>query len=313
MQKKRIQRQYKDRLFRMAFREKRHLLELYNAVNGSHYTDPELLEIRTLEDVIYMGMKNDAAFMLDHILNLWEHQSSFNPNMPLRSLSYFARLYQNYIDENEINVYSSKLQRVPFPQYIVFYNGKRDEPDRMELRLSDAFWRSDKIPAEMMPCLEIRAIMLNINWGHNREIMDQCKRLGEYARCIALIRQYEEESRDREEAVMRAVDQCIAEGLLSDILKKNRAEVMALFLTEYDEQKHLKLERAEAREEGRSEGRYISLIGLVRKKTKRGMNEQEIADFLEESPQLIRRICDAVREHPDWTDVKLYEEGGISF
>ena len=146
MQETTIQRKYKDRLFRMAFREKKHLLALYNAINGSAYEDPEALEIRTLDDVIYMGVKNDASFVLDDSLSLWEHQSTFNPNMPIRALSYFARVYQNYIQEFEINVYSSRLQRLPFPQYIVFYNGIRKEPDRTELRLSDAFLRNENIP-----------------------------------------------------------------------------------------------------------------------------------------------------------------------
>lgn len=134
-----VNRKYKDRLFRIVFREKEDLLDLYNAVNGSDYDNPDELEIMTIEDVIYVHMKNDVAFLLSDLLNLWEHQSTFNPNMPARGLGYFAQLYQQYIEKYGVNLYSSKQKKLPFPQYIVFYNGEKDMPERMELRLSDAF------------------------------------------------------------------------------------------------------------------------------------------------------------------------------
>lgn len=307
MGEKVIQRQYKDRLFRMAFREKKDLLALYNAVNGSAYEDPEELEIMTLEDVIYMGMKNDASFVLDDVLNLWEHQSSFNPNMPVRALSYFAKVYQNYISQHRINVYSSRLQKLPFPQYIVFYNGLRKEPDRMELKLSDAFYHESSMVKDRQPCLEIRAVMLNINWGHNRELMDQCQRLQDYSRCIALIREYEAAIPDRKEAVERAVDQCIEDGVLADILLKNKAEVMALFLTEYDEKLQRELDREEAREEGQAEGEALRLIRIVKKKIIKGFSAEETAEMVEEAPEFIERIYSVIREHPDWTESEIYE------
>ena len=315
MQEATIQRKYKDRLFRMAFREKKHLLALYNAVNGSTYEDPEALEIRTLEDAIYLGMKNDASFLLDDVLSLWEHQSTWNPNMPVRALSYFARLYQSYIQEHGLNVYSTRLQRLPFPQYLVFYNGFREEPDRTELRLSDAFIRSPAIPEGRKPCLEVRAVMLNINWGHNQELMEHCKLLREYSQCIATIREYGKTYADREEGVSKAVDRCIAEGMLADILSKNKAEVITLFLTEFDEQAYRRLERKEAREEGWKEGwdeglekgLELSIIRMARKKLQKGISAEETADMLEQSPELIRRVYDAFRNHPDGTDEEISE------
>ncbi len=320
MQKTTIQRKYKDRLFRMAFREKEHLLALYNAVNGSHYHDPELLEIRTLEDVIYMGVKNDASFLLDDTLNLWEHQSSKNPNMPLRALSYFSRLYQAYIQEHGLNIYSSTLQHVPFPQYIVFYNGTRREPDRTELHLSDAFIRSDAIPDERRPCLELHALMLNINWGHNRELMEHCRRLREYSQCVATIRDYEKRFPKREEAVAMAVDYCISQGFLADILSKNKSEVIALFLTEYDEKAQRALDRRDARREGMARGlekgrkqgcergMRLKTIHIAGKKLKKGSSAEDTADMLEESVELIQEVYAAFQSHPDWTDEEIYQE-----
>jgi len=311
MQEATIQRKYKDRLFRMAFREKKHLLALYNAVNGSTYEDPEALEIRTLEDAIYMGMKNDASFILDDVLSLWEHQSTWNPNMPVRALSYFARLYQSYIQEHDLHVYSTRLQYIPFPQYLVFYNGLQGEPDRTELQLSDAFIRSPLMPEGRKPSLEVRAVMLNINWGHNRELMEHCKRLQEYAQCIAIIREYGKAYADPKEGVAKAVDRCIAEGFLADILSKNKAEVITLFLTEFDEQAYRRLERKEAREEGWEEGLEkgleLSIIRIARKKLQKGISAEETADMLEQSPELIRRVYDAFRNHPDGTDEEISE------
>lgn len=306
MQRKPIQLQYKDRLFRRAFREREHLLALYNAVNGSSYENPEDLEIRTLEDVIYLGVKDDVSFILDYVLGLYEHQSSFNPNMPARGVSYFASLYQNYMNEHNINVYSSRLQRLPFPQYIVFYNGTREEPDRKELRLSDAFLRGGSIPEDREPCLEVKAIMLNINWGHNQELMEQCQRLREYSQCIATIREYEARISDREEAMARAVDQCIEEGLLADILSKNKAEVVAMFLTEYDAEKQRRLDRLDAREEGLIAGQGQKLVRIVRKMVLKGRSAEDIVELLEEPMKEVQNICDAVQSHPQWTEEEVF-------
>ena len=91
---------YKDTLFRMIFRDKKNLLSLYNALNKTSYTNPDDMKITTLEDVIYVGMKNDVSFLFSSIMNLFEHQSTFNPNMPVRGLLYLARIYQNYIRAN---------------------------------------------------------------------------------------------------------------------------------------------------------------------------------------------------------------------
>ena len=116
-----VRRDHKDTLFRMIFSTRENLLSLYNAVNHSHYTDAKELEIVTLENAVYMNMKNDQAFLLDMQLNLYEHQSTYNPNMPLRDLFYISSEYQKLVDKKSL--YSSVLQKIPAPQFIVFYNG----------------------------------------------------------------------------------------------------------------------------------------------------------------------------------------------
>lgn len=129
-------RTYKSRLFMMIFHEKKALLELYNAVSGKHYTDPELLEINTLENAIYMAMQNDVSFMIGLRLSLYEHQSTFNPNLPLRYLFYISDLYSGMIDKNKL--YGSRKILIP-PEFVIFYNGIQDQPDRRILRLSDLY------------------------------------------------------------------------------------------------------------------------------------------------------------------------------
>ena len=175
-------RKYKDTIFRWIFSQIENLLSLYNAVTGKHYQNPEELEIVTLENAIYMGMKNDLAFVLEMGLYLYEHQSTYNPNIPLRDLFYIASEYQKLVDEKSL--YSSGIQKIPTPNFLVFYNGTdRDVPDRTELRLSDAFENPMQDPA-----LELKVTMLNINAGHNEELMNNCHVLWEYAEYVARVR-----------------------------------------------------------------------------------------------------------------------------
>ena len=134
-----VNRKYKDHLFRMIFQDKKDLLELYNAVNNSSYTDPEELTITTLRDVIFLGMKNDLSFLIGSQLNLYEHQSTWNENMPLRGLFYFSDMLRGYVEEHNLNIYKEKRIELPTPKYIVFYNGEDNYPDQVELKLSDAF------------------------------------------------------------------------------------------------------------------------------------------------------------------------------
>ena len=140
-----VARNHKDRLFRMIFREKKELLSLYNAVNGTSYTNTEELEIVTLENAIYMNMKNDLAFILDMNLYLYEHQSTVNPNIPLRDLFYIAAEYQKLIDRKSL--YSSAIQKIPTPGFFVFYNGIEPLEDCCISRLSDAFLHTGAEPA----------------------------------------------------------------------------------------------------------------------------------------------------------------------
>ena len=205
--RQKINRKYKDRLFRFVFQDKQDLLELYNAINGTDYQNTEDLKITTLEDVLYLGMKNDLSFLLGASMNLYEHQSTWNENMPLRGLLYFAELYQNYLEENGYRLTGTgRRLPLPFPRYVVFYNGTKEEPDQTQLLLSDAFPKQD---SGKLPCLECRAEILNINRGHNQAIMNHCRRLKEYSEFIEEIRQNLNKGLGLEDAVELGIDACI--------------------------------------------------------------------------------------------------------
>ena len=235
----------------MTFHDKKDLLSLYNAVNGTDYQDPEDLEINTLENVIYLKMKNDLSFLVGASMNLYEHQSTWNPNMPLRGLLYFAELYERYINSKGYRLSGNTRIPLPFPNYIVFYNGLEREAEQMELRLSEAF-ESGREGCE--PALECRALILNINSGHNRELMEKCQRLQEYAEFIGEIRRNLQRGMELEKALGQAIEYCLAHGVLTDILRRSQAEVRRMLLEEYDEEAEREYLRKEAIEEGLERG-----------------------------------------------------------
>lgn len=242
MEKVTLKRNYKDVLFRRVFKDKKSLLELYNAVNGTNYSDEEELTIVTLEDAIYMNVKNDIAFLVGTYLNLYEHQSTVNPNMPLRCLIYIAKEYEKLMDKSSL--YSSRQQQIPTPRFIVFYNGKQKQPERQTLRLSTAFQTASEEPE-----LELRLTVLNINYGKNKELLKQCRKLEEYSLFVDKLRKnaliYE-----ISEAAERTVDECIQQNILRDLLREQRAEVIAMSIFYYDEEKELELIRKDEYEQG---------------------------------------------------------------
>ena len=234
----RSNRNYKDTVFRMLFSDRKNLLSLYNAVSGAHYEDPEMLEIVTLENAIYMGMKNDLAFIIDTDLFLYEHQSTYNPNMPLRDLFYISSEYQKLVDKKSL--YSSVLQKIPAPQFIVFYNGTEKKKDSWVNHLSEAFENLSGNPK-----LELEVLTLNINEGHNPELMEQCQTLREYAQYVACVRRYAREF-ELNKAVKLAVDESIRNNILSEFLRANKSEVISMSIFEYDkEEEERKLRKAE--------------------------------------------------------------------
>lgn len=293
-------RRYKDTVFKRAFAKKKDLLELYNAVNGTAYQNEEDLIINTLQDAVYMCVKNDVSFIIDCRMNLYEHQSSVNPNMPLRGLLYFSKMYETYVELRKIDVYSSTLQKIPTPRYIVFYNGTKEEPDKKIYRLSEAFENGEG-------CLECEATMLNINYGRNRELMEKCQRLEEYAQFVEIIRRrIKQGGMKLEIAIMNAIDECIKKGILKDVLEKQKAEVVSLVLTTFNKELYESNLKKDAYSEGEtagyskgeaagySQGKEKHLKGQVEKKLAKGKSVEEIADELEEELKVVRQIVEKI-------------------
>ncbi|MCM1123460.1 MAG: hypothetical protein NC416_12830 [Eubacterium sp.] len=281
----RLNRKHKDKLFRYLFKDKRHLLDLYNALHETDYADPEELEVVTMEDVIFMKMKNDLSFIIDSRMNLYEHQSTWNPNMPLRGLFYFTQQYEGLLGLADANIYGRKRIELPTPEYIVFYNGSDMSDDRKVLYLSDSFSEG-----RGSGCLECRCEIININRGHNKELMDKCRRLWEYSEFVSEIEAGILAGESREEAVQSAIDRCIARGILADVLKKEKSEVLRMiFLTEYDEKKHMR----HVFEDGKEE----KLLEQIRKKLAKGKGMEQIAEELEEDIETIRRLSRNEEHH----------------
>ena len=266
-------RQYKDTVFRMLFSEKENLLSLYNAVTGKAYQNADDLKIVTLENAIYMGMKNDLAFMLETNIYLYEHQSTLNPNIPLRDLIYIGIEYQQYVDDKSL--YSSRLQKMD---------------DWVELRLSNAY---EHLAGE--PDLELKVLMLNVNEGHNKELMEQCQTLKEYAIYVARVRKYTSEM-NLNDAVARAIDECIKEGILVEFLRKNRSEVKMVSILEYDKEwEEKKLRKAEY-EAGKSDGIEIAEERMIHNMIKLDYPIEKIAEVTGKSPLEIEQYLQSNRQ-----------------
>ncbi len=244
-------REYKSGLFAFLFHRKEDLLSLYNAVNGSDYTDPDELEIYTMEGFIYMGMKNDLAFLIDSRLAVFEHQSTYNPNMPLRGFIYMAAALRKYIALNKLDIYSSRRLEIPVPRYYVFYNGSRQMEDETVLCLTDSMAGGNAVKES---CAEFKAHMININEGHSPKIMEKCPLLYEYSYFVATVRRHIVGRDSLMEAIDRAVEECIGKGILADVLRVHRAEVTEMLLKEYDEEFHISCEKKISYEDGYEDG-----------------------------------------------------------
>lgn len=257
------------------------LLQLYNALNGTDYQDASMLQVVTLESVVYVVMKNDLAFMIAGVLNLYEHQSTLNPNMPLRFLLYLAQEYQIIAEKAEESLYGTRQIPLPTPRCVVFYNGDHDLPEEQTLRLSDAY--EQKHPDVDV---ELKVRLLNINYGHNKAIMEKCTILKEYAEFVAVSKRYAAGSRDRQTALNEAIEYCIDQHILENFLRKYRQEVLGMLLEEFDAEKYERSLKAEGWEEGRNEERQAIVTNMIQ----RGMTDSDIMALTKCNQELIDKL-----------------------
>ena len=219
-----VNRHFKDRLFRKIFgteENRENALSLYKALGGNKDATVDELRITTIENAIYMGMRNDVSFLVQAEMFLCEQQSSYNPNMPLRGLVYLGRLYERYVDSSEINIFSRKRQPIPMPRYFVLYNGKEDRKDET-LLLSDSF------PPGCNPNLssvEVRASMININRGENEDLLRSCLALKEYSDFTSDVAEGEKAGMSIEEALDKALDKAKKRPCLGSFFRANRDDI----------------------------------------------------------------------------------------
>lgn len=245
-------RNYKDRIFRMVFREKKALLALYNAMNETDYENEDDLKVTTLESALYLEMKNDVSFGLYDELLLYEHQSTKNPNLPLRNLFYVSDVYSELT--KDLFLYGSVPVQIPEPKFVVFYNGLENMQEREVLKLSSLYAKK----AEHIS-LELETLVLNVNVGYNKILMERCRQLSDYAQFVSEVRKRLSKKIPLSEAVNEAVEDCIQRGILAEFLSKNRAEVIKVSIYEYDEEKVKRMFKEECMKLGMEQGKQLGI------------------------------------------------------
>lgn len=293
-----IARNHKDNVFCLLYREKKYLLSLYNAVNGTSYEKEEELEVVTLEEAICMKMKNDAAFVIDSTLNLCEQQASVNPNMALRNLYYVAEELKKIAPPGAL--YGRRQVRIPSPHFIVFYNGVEKQPERQVYRLSDMFERKEGDPE-----LELKVTVLNINPGYNKELLRNCESLRGYMSFVGKAREKKDAGMGLEMAVSQAVDECVSENILAEFFTEHRKEIVEMGIFDFDQELYEKVLREDSEAIGMERGIEIGdrkrLVSQVCRKLRKKKTVEEIAEDLEEEMSVIEPICSAAKEFaPDY-------------
>ena len=285
----RPERNYKDTLFRMIFgredeKSARWRMELYNALSGKNHTNPADLELTTIENAIYITTKNDVSFLVDSQMTLYEHQSKTNKNMPLRGLMYFAQLYQMHLTREEKDLFGG-LVKIPVPQYVVFYNGDANLPETSELKLSDAFdypeidteEKGQSYQKELKTKYEWTATVININPEYNKGLHEKCNALYDYIKYVDRVKVNQKKGMSIKDAVDEAVSWAIKQNWLEGFFTKQKAEVTAVSLTEFDQELYDKNRRREGFEEGFESGAHEKAIEAAKNFLKEGDSPEKVA------------------------------------
>lgn len=254
-------REHKDSVFVDLFYEdetaKENLLSLYNALHDTNLQDQNLIRKIRVENVLYKNFKNDISFEIgNQIIVFGEHQSSVNPNMPLRCLLYAGRAYEQLVDEEA--KYRTTLVKIPTPEFYTFYNGKKNYPLEQTLHLSDAF-----ITPAGRNSAELIVRVININSDKAHVLLEKCQVLKEYSLFIHEVRK----NGNNADALKKAINTCIDHGILSDYLKRKGSEVRNMLTAEYSYEKDMQVKQWEALqagiEKGIEDGEYKTLYELV--------------------------------------------------
>ena len=257
---KKHNRRYKDSVFADLFGEdinaKKNFLALYNTLYAANYHSTSVLKNIRLKQTMYMSFANDVSYLVDNkIIVLAEHQSTVNPNMPLRCLEYVTRLYEHI--QNPRDRYSRTLKKIPMPAFYVFYNGVEKFPAKQILKLSDSFiMQSETVN------LELVVKLININYDKNSQILKSCELLGQYSLFVDAVRRHT--AVDKEHGFENAIKECIKNDILREYLQRKSREVINMLIAEYDYATDIAVQREEAGRiafvNGIKQGKSLGLI-----------------------------------------------------
>lgn len=310
-------REYKSSVFSMLLENQKNCLQVYNALNNTSHEDPDLVEIKRLDGGILLSIRNDASFLIDNRLNLYEHQSTYNPNMPLRSLIYFTELIREHITNDDL--FKRQKITIPVPHFVVFYNGIENRPEKENMFLSSSYAHD-----VCEPELELKCTVYNINQGNNQILLNKCPVLNEYMIFVDKVRTFMKIYKDIETAIDMAVEECIAGHVLEDFLLEKGNEVKQVAALDYTFERREKLFRAEEREQGRKEGlaeglaeghaeglaegitqgELLARIKIICVKLQKSQTIEQISDALEENPKIIEKIVTIANEYAPNYDVE---------
>jgi hypothetical protein len=242
-------RAYKASVFSSLFRE--YPGELPKVV-PVHIQQGTAIEDVTLDNAIFMEQINDLALRVGSVLLLFfEHQSTSVNNMCVRLLLYCARTYEKLLERRAL--YQTEKITIPYPYFVALYNGRKDYPDMQTMNLSDSFEdASELLGADLtstLRCvapLELTLTVININKGHNSELIAKSEILSGYIEFIDRVTRYKDSGMERSEAITKAVRECISEGILKDYLIHHGSEVENMLITEWDTQMAIEVRAEEA-------------------------------------------------------------------
>ena len=222
-------------------------IALYNALHEEPLPPGTTVEKIRVGNELYMNFKNDVSFGLGgKLLVLAEHQSTVNENMPLRSLLYIGRAFEQIVPVKDR--YRRKKVLLPKLEIYVFYNGRENYAKEKLLYLSDSYIIKDE-----EPMLELKVKVININPSQKHEVLEKCPVLRDYSVFIDTIRKYQEQRVDN--VYEKAIHECIEKGILADYLRVHGSEVVNMLMSEYNYEQDIEVQREEAFEEGERLGR----------------------------------------------------------
>mgnify|MGYP000000722283 FL=1 len=310
--------------------------------NDTNYTNVDDLTVTTLKGGVYMKYKNDASFVFGQDLYMFEQQSSRNPNMPLRFLHYLSDVYRQMYTNSDLH--RSTMLKIPVPHFVTFYNGKQPLEAESILRLSDMYEKEIDCPElELM----VRVININTGAIINKKLLDteknhiingtnqsdefhnsnnkvssdntnpftfsseflsKCETLKDYMTFVNKVRvKTDVEKIDIRTAVTEAVDECIAENVLSEFFRNHREEVITVSIYEYDEEGHLEIVKEEGRQLGIAEGKQLGLA----QGRQIGFNEGKQLELTKGINAFIK-LCKDMNLSDDDTVNKLIEDYQLS-